>query len=88
MLALREKQKLLGEGAAEATETTANDTTVPKPDHHGDEDLSIDHDDDGLHDDDDSRDDMKQKAKVYPNPSNHTARNFRNRRRAGSRAGL
>ena len=52
MLALREKRKRLGEGATEATETTANDTTGPEPGHHGDEDLSIDHDDDASHDDD------------------------------------
>ena len=64
MLALREKRKRNGEGATEATETTANDTTGPKLDHHGDEDLLIDQDDDGLNDDDDSRDEMKQKAKV------------------------
>ena len=73
MLALREKRKRLGEDATEATETNANDTTEPKPDHHGDEGLSIDHDDDASHDDDDSHGDMKQKAKVYPNPSNPTA---------------
>ena len=71
MLALREKRKRLGEGAAEATETTANDTTGP--DHHGDEDLSINHDDDDSRDDDDSHGDMKQKAEVYPNLSNPTA---------------
>ena len=73
MLALREKHKRLREGATGVTATTANDATRPEPDRHGDEDLSIDHDDDELHDDDDSRDDMKQKAPVYPNPSNPTA---------------
>ena len=64
MLALREKRKRNGDGATEATETTANDTTGPKLDHHGDEDPLIDQDDDGLNDDDDSRDEMKQKPKV------------------------
>jgi len=59
MLALREKRKRNGEGATEATETTDNNTTGSKPDHHGDEDPSIDQDDDGLHDDDDLRDKMK-----------------------------
>ena len=67
MLALRMKQKRLREGATEATETTANDTTGPKPGRHGDEDPSIDHDDD------DSHGDMKQQAEVYPNSSNPTA---------------